>query len=102
MYLSIDIRGVSDLIMSSVYEERKQALILKDNLKELYHMAYMTEDANRYIYKSCLDKMQRLERRIDERLDLLEIIISDLAKVKQQNEEKFSHIIRLLDSIRDD
>ena len=65
-------------------------------------MAYVTGDANRYIYKSCLDKMQRLKRRIDERIDLLEIIISDLAQVKQQNEEKFSHIIRLLDSIGDD
>ena len=65
-------------------------------------MAYVTGDANRYIYKCCLDKMQRLERRIDERIDLLEIIISDLVKVKQQNEEKFSHIIRLLDSIGDD
>lgn len=102
MYLLIDIQGVMNKTMSLINEEKKQALILKEDLKELSRLAYMTGDESRYVYKSCLDKVQILERRIDERLVLLEKIIREFSKVKQQNEEKFSRIIHMLDLICDD
>lgn len=100
MYISLDIAKLSDCI-SILHREKIETNKIKESLELVIQEAFEMNDYKTYQYQKCLDEINQVDRRIDNRIAFLEEVIADFSKIKNEVGDYLDEAISLIDSVEE-